>query len=57
MKSFEVKTKTSFGEYFFYTKGKNGKDALKNLITKSNDFKYILGKDESNTMTISISYI
>ena len=39
---------------FFFTKAMNGKHAIKNLITRSGDYKNLLLKRESNHMIIKI---
>lgn len=57
MKCFEIKTKTKYTDFYFYTRANNGKDALKNLFSNSEDFKQILSKTESNNMKINIKVI
>ena len=57
MKSFEIKTRTRNGMYIFLTDANNGKAALSNLLRYSGDFKHILGKRESDRMTISVKQI
>jgi len=42
------------GQLIFYTKAVNGREALKRMVSKSSDFNSILGKRESNNMTITI---
>lgn len=57
LKAFSVETYTERGKYIFLTKAINGKDAVKQLITKSCDFKHILGNTESNNITIKIKHL
>lgn len=54
MKTYIIETETKYGKYVFLTKANNGKDALNNLIQNSCDFKSIVGKQESDNMTICI---
>lgn len=55
MRKFEVKTDTKVGTFIFYTKANNGKDALRSMINHSCDYKQLLSKSESNSMTIKIT--
>jgi hypothetical protein len=57
LKSFSVETTTRYQVLVFLTKAKNGKEALKNLICKSNDFRLALGTSESNNMIIKIEHL
>lgn len=55
MKDFEIVIKPKRGGSFtFLTRANNGKLALKNLISRSNDFKKILGIEDCNNMIIEI---
>ena len=57
MKEFQVKTTTCSGGYIFLTKGKDGKEALNNLIKHSRDYNNLLKSKESNGMSIKISLL
>ncbi len=55
MKEFEITTKTKYCKHIFLTKAKNGKLALRNLMTHSSDFKSIEDwDDEADIMKITI---
>lgn len=54
LKHFRVCTNSSL---FFYTKGKDGKDALASLLKYSHDFKQLISKKESENMVITIKRI
>lgn len=57
MRKFNIETRTDNGIYTFMTKANNGKDALKNLIQRSSDYKNILKKNESNDMVIIVKVV
>lgn len=57
LKTFQVETTTDLGKLMYLTKSRNGKEALKNLIERSGDYKYILRDTDSNNMQITIRHI
>ena len=52
-----METTYKYGKMTYLTKAKNGKQALKNLITNSSDFNNILSDSESNDMSIKIEHL
>jgi hypothetical protein len=56
LKTFEFHTITGRGTYIYYTKAKNGKEALKTLITRSLDYKNLISETESNNIVINIKH-
>jgi len=57
LKAFSVETNYIYSMNIFYTKAKNGKEAIRNLINKSCDFKNMLENRESNNMTIKVEHL
>ena len=51
MKEYEIITKSNYGQSTFLTKGKNNSTALRNLISRSYDFRMFLN---NNPLTIKI---
>jgi len=56
LKAFSVETSSKFGKLIFLTKAKNGREALKSMVSKSCDFNKLMGQTESNNITIKVEH-
>jgi hypothetical protein len=53
MSDYRITTKDGTGEFNFFTKAKNSKEALKAMIERSTDFSKIVNGKKDLTITVS----